>query len=248
MIDFRHLPNAPIREALIDFRIRSEEPPSLDMLARLNELLRAAYPTQSTLQTGTWQLTIKEGASLAETAIGHSTIGYRLTSADEKQVLQIRVDGLTFSRLAPYTQWEDVRGEAAKSWRHYVDVVKPRQVIRTAVRYINRIEIPLPIRDLAEYVTTQPVMPQHYPQAMRGFLTRLVLEEPDDDRVRAIVTQSTDRSVESKYPIILDIDVFDTTSYECAGDEYWDALERLRGLKNRIFFSTITDKCAELFK
>ena len=32
--------------------------------------------------------------------------GLRFMSADEKQILQVKTDGFTFSRLKPYEQWE----------------------------------------------------------------------------------------------------------------------------------------------
>ena len=44
--------------------------------------------------------------------------GYVFTSADGKQVVQYRLDGFTFSRLRPYTRWEEVFAEAQKVMGH----------------------------------------------------------------------------------------------------------------------------------
>ena len=40
--------------------------------------------------------------------------GYIFASSDERQIFQARLDGFSFSRLAPYDRWETFRDEARR--------------------------------------------------------------------------------------------------------------------------------------
>jgi uncharacterized protein (TIGR04255 family) len=66
------------------------------------------------------------------------------------------VDGFSASKLAPYTDWHDLRTQARDLWAKYRKATDPVLITRLALRYINRIDIPLPISDLKEYMRTIP--------------------------------------------------------------------------------------------
>ena len=46
--------------------------------------------------------------------------------------------------------------------------------------------------------------------------------------------------------MVLDIDVFKEKAFD--GQEAWDVLDRLRDFKNQIFFDSITEKTAKLYR
>jgi len=48
--------------------------------------------------------------------------------------------------------------------------------------------------------------------------------------------------------VILDVDAFTSTNLDPTDRELWTTLERLRELKNRSFFGTITERAAELYE
>jgi uncharacterized protein (TIGR04255 family) len=60
------------------------------------------------------------------------------------------------SHLAPYENWNAVRDEARRLWALYRSIAKPSKLIRLAVRYINRIDMPLPLGDFKDYLRTVP--------------------------------------------------------------------------------------------
>ncbi|MCO6459644.1 MAG: TIGR04255 family protein [Pirellulaceae bacterium] len=70
--------------------------------------------------------------------------------------MQSRVNGFTFSRLAPYESWEPFRHEARRQWEVYRNRLNPQGVARIAVRCINRIDLPGDSVDLKEYFRTSP--------------------------------------------------------------------------------------------
>src|SRR5207237_10376483 len=80
--------------------------------------------------------------------------------------------------LKPYTRWEQVFGEAKRLWKIYRSAAGAEEVSRIALRYINRISLPLPITDFATYLTAPPAIPPGAPQVITSFLFRAVLLEP----------------------------------------------------------------------
>ena len=65
----------------------------------------------------------------------------------------------------------------------------PKKVIRLGLRYINRIEIPLPMRDFKDYILTVPEIAPGVPQGLERFFMRLVIPS-DEAQAVAVVTQS----------------------------------------------------------
>ena len=84
-----------------------------------------------------------------------------------------------------------LRDDAKQLWLHYVDLARPVSVARIALRYINRIEIPLPFEDYKEYVLTIPEIAPGIPQGLAHFFMRL--EIPYPEQFMAIITQTIDQ-------------------------------------------------------
>ena len=108
-------------------------------------------------------------------------------------VAQFRVDGFTFNKLEPYTTWENVFGEAARLWQIYAQTAQPLEIARLAVRYINRLRLPGPA-ELGQYLEAPPVLPPPIPQAVREFLTRIIVE--DGNGASAILIQALEASLD----------------------------------------------------
>lgn len=248
MAEYSLLKNAPITEALIDIRIRVKEDFSVDRFLLLHDAVSSRYPQKKSRHKWEGRFEFKKGESPIS-ASAETVDGYIFTSIDGKQLFQARIDGFTFNKLKPYDKWETFRDEAIRLWQLYKGVVSP-EITRVALRFINKVEIPLSPQetlDFDDYLTAGPVVPQGLPQGMGSFLTRIVIHDPDIDAA-AIITQAFEQIVDTKFvPIIFDIDVF--KQREVMGEEEaWQALEKLRHFKNKIFFESITEKAKELFK
>lgn len=248
MAEYSLLPNAPITEALIDIRIKAKEDFDIARFLTLHDAISDQYPKKKTRHKWEGRFEFKKGETPI-TAGTEKIDGYIFTSADGKQIFQARIDGFTFNRLKPYDKWETFRDEAFRLWQLYKDLVSP-EIIRVAVRFINKIDIPLSpqaVLDFDNYLTGGPIVPKGLPQGISSFLTRVVIRDPEID-ASAIITQAFEQIIDPKYvPIILDIDVFKQKE-TIKEEEAWQALEKLRHFKNRIFFSSITDKTKELFQ
>jgi uncharacterized protein (TIGR04255 family) len=240
-----HLRKAPIVEAVIDLRVPKRHTLTAEAFAGMTQLLAGDYDNGSVVQTLEARFGMDRGRMLDPTAV-KSAIGwaYRAKTA----VVQFRVDGFTFSRLEPYTTWEEVFGEAFRLWRLYVEKAQPQEVSRAAVRYINRLRVPGPA-DLNQYLEAPPVLPPPIPQAIRGFLSRVLVEDSTRN-ASAILVQALEESVDpSTVPLLLDIDAF---REEVALPPHDSALpeifEQLRSLKNDIFYASITERTAEMYE
>ena len=222
---------------------------TIDQLAAFHDRVAKEFPSKENQATWEAEIQFSPGASTAATRPVARTEGYRFISADALRVIQVRLDGFAFSRLRPYTHWEEFRDEARNLWQEYVAIAKPLAVTRTALRYVNMIDIPLPLRDFKEFILTTPEIAPGLPQGIASYFMRLVLPRPEINAV-AVVTEALNQGTERKstIPLIFDIDVFREAEFDASSDAIWKELEGLRDVKNEIFFNSITDRGKELFK
>lgn len=245
-----HFPNAPITEAVLDLRVQLGENTAFEALDEFAEAVAKAYPEKKIRSNLEARLQFnKEAHDLRAEGVATKD-GYLLSSNDGRQVVQGRLSGFTFSRLKPYQDWGTMRDEARRLWSIYCSFAVPKTVTRIALRYINRVEIPTDqFLDFKDYFLTAPEIAPGVSQGLVNFFMRLVV--PDEQkRGIAIITETVDEKHDdpSVYPLIFDIDVFQTGSFQPDSDKVWDVLEQLRDLKNDIFTKSFTDKAKELFR
>ncbi len=246
MTNSHHLSNAPIKEALIDLRVALPQNIGLGELEAAHDRIRDRFPVKKTIHEGRFGVRIDfDSGENPETTAGHNKLGFRFETDDGVEVAQFKTNGFTYSRLAPYTNWEDIRSSANALWQQYLEVATPDRVTRIATRFINVIHIPLPFRDFEEYLTEPPRIPEKLPQALSSYLMRIVLPEPSIGAT-AIITQALEQQEREHVPIVLDIDVFISHTFDADDAAIWDRLEDLRRFKNDVFFGSVTEKTEEL--
>ncbi|MFH1231988.1 MAG: TIGR04255 family protein [Planctomycetota bacterium] len=249
MSDHIHFPNAPIVESLLDIRCILPSEINLSTLASFHERIKNDFPIKE--ERISWQagFEIKAGNRPELISPKGGPDGYLFHPTDKKRIVQARLDGFTFNKLKPYTKWEDFSGEAKKLWQHYSEVAKPVKVVRIALRYINRIEIPIPFKDFGEYIKTVPQIGDGIPKALSGLFMRLVIPNPEL-KAMAIITETVDKIDEknNKLPLIFDIDVYMEQPFELQTDTIWKAMVDLHEFEYSIFIKSITNKTEELFK
>ncbi|WP_196486203.1 TIGR04255 family protein [Burkholderia cepacia] len=242
--------NAPVREALIDLRF--EPPVSLDVVDRFIAKLGGRYGARTDLWEAVFGL-VNDG-NAASTHSGQKAVGRRVQSVDVPQyILQARAAGFTLSRLSPYGKWGELRDEAWMLWEAFRQEAGHLDVTRVAVRYINELNLPLPLRDFGDYLTSPPHVPAELPQSVSGFLSRVIIPDLAADCV-SIVTQVLDgdpvtAASGATIMVLLDIEVYRTVRLN--GDEageIFSALDTLRDQKNRMFFEHLTEKTVEMYE
>lgn len=237
---------SPLTEAVIDIRVKLPDDVSLDVLAKVQSELETDYPSRRD------QIFLEGELSLdpdAPVAIGsRKQLGYVFSSDDGRHIFQARLDGFTFSRLAPYQSWESFRDEARRLWNIYRGITHPETITRIAVRYINRLDLPMPMNDLKEYLRTGPEIAPDLPQGISSYFMQLQI--PQEDMPGMLILNQTLAPITTPdiVPIILDIDLFQSESIPNNENDLWDLFERFRHRKNEIFEACLTEKMKELIR
>ena len=249
----RKLLNPPVREAVIDIQFTPAV--ALGDLERYAETMVSEFDKSSPMWRTDFGLQVGSDGAEPAHASQVARYGLRLQSTHRPYVLQCRLNGFTLSRLPPYESWAVFTNTARLHWEKYVEVVASNErwqghITQTAVRYINELHLPLPLRDFSDYLAAPPEVPPSLPQALQSFLQRVVIPLPETQSV-AIVTQALDAPLApaDSASVILDIDIKRPFVVDVYNQErLWNGLEALRTEKNRIFFSYITEKLLEILK
>ena len=242
--------NAPATEALLDIQVAL--PPEVDLpkLLQFHDLVMETFPEKRE------RLNFSQGVEIAPDGkpkgIPFSTKveGYLFVSSNKLKLVQARMSGFTFNKLKPYDRWETFRDEAKVLWDKYRTLFKPANVTRLALRYINRIEIPLPVKEFRDYCLLFPEIPPNMPQGLAEFFMRFVVPETERGPTGIVtVTFEPLKPASTVLPLIFDIDVFQLFEMMSPeSEEIWQKFEQLCTFKDTIFFSSVTEKTKELFR
>lgn len=240
-----HLRNAPIVEAVIDFRVVRESGVSATNFAGLAPSIGMKYSQVGSIHSLEARFGIESGKVL-DSDQRRADLGWRYQAGSE--VAQFRVDGFTFSRLEPYTDWGDVFTEAFRLWEIYLDLARPKQLSRVAVRYINRIRV-AGNPSISDFLEAPPLLPKPIPPVVRDFLTRVHVAD-DARSSAAVIVQALEPQFDPNViSLLLDIDAYHDTNSLDPRDPGLPALfQELRTLKNEIFYASITEKTAEMYE
>jgi uncharacterized protein (TIGR04255 family) len=236
------LENAPIVEALVEFRVE----PRTDLgIQDLKTLAFDGYPQREDRVDVTAEVQFQEG--MISTAHNRRPSGFLAWNLERDRCVNASLRSFSFSRLRPYDSWEALRTEAEILWLEYCRVAKPVRVKRIGVRYINRLLVPRQ-EPLGDYLRTLPCVSADLPQHFEGLLMRLVLVSTEH-RAKATVMQAFEESSDpTVQPVIFDIDAYRETDLE-PGNQAWEVAEILRQLKNEVFFFSLRERALqELFK
>ncbi len=246
-MNVRHLRNPPITEAIFDLRANLPSDVGVSDLEKFGEMIRDQYPKKKIRRRFESEHTIEEGGISKEKS-NIQPDGFLFLSEDEKRIVQYRLDGFTYNKLKPYINWDEIFPEVQRVWKHYHELVKPVLITRTAVRYINSIDLPFKEITLERYFTCPPKIPEGLPQDM----TRFLLQTITDDRssgIKAIVTMNSSPPNKPDHTtLVLDIDIFKESSWMPGDADCWDVFKEFRALKNKIFFSYLTEEAIMLFE
>jgi len=240
-----HYPKAPLTEAVIDIRVELPSEITLQELKKVQEGEEDHYPRreESLLVVGHMSMGSQVSASAQQTPNG-----YRFTSQDNRQIFQARTDGFTFNRLAPYETWESFRDEARRLWEIYRSIAKPKNINRLALRYINRLDLPLPLKDFKDYLRTTPEISPKMSQGLSGYFMQLQLPQPDLEAMLVLNQTLIPPPGPNLVSVVMDFDLFCKDNVPNDDQDIWKRFEILRTRKNEIFEACITNKTRRLIR
>lgn len=191
-----------------------------------------------------FQLKMEGGKPMKPEVISEGMLGQRYERADSSEIIQFRRNGMTYSILKNYPGWEAFSDAAKETWQGFLSPTGPVKVGRLAVRYINAISIP-PGSDYDEYLATGPRVPKSVPPVVASFMQRVVIPF-EKETSTAIFTQALEAP--NTAAAVLDIDVFTECSMDGSSPDIWSKLLSLRGIADKIFFASLTEKVLNSYR
>lgn len=240
--------NAPITEAALDVRVRLAKEVSVDVLEAVKDEkypILHQRPVQIAFKVGP----VPDGAqALAQGEVSNTPLGFSYMSEDRKQVFQIRTDGFTHNRLAPYIDWNSFSQEAKRLWTRYVELAQPETIEILGLNYLNQIFVPHKV-EFERYFRTYIEVAPDLPQTVNTYNLSFQLSWPGQERVFAFVGQGLGPPIKEGFAtMILNIQAFkrlDKAAKEVDENEIWETFNLLRDVKNSVFEACITDLVRE---
>lgn len=238
-------PRAPITEAVIQIRMAADV--ELRALEKIQHRLKAAYPNSQPLQNV--QVSIDNTGS--QINIAQNQQGFRLATDDQTDVVILSSRDVTVARLPPYAGWEHLRANANAAWQEWKAATPRHPIERLGVRFINRIDIPIPDAQVIatkDYLNFYPNSGPFTSAPMLSYLMQVTVPTIDPLWI-ATVTSTTlgATQIPKHHSLILDIDVSRTADIPLIDDKLWPLIDQARIIKNDIFERCITDASRKLF-
>ena len=245
---FPSLEHAPTIEAVIHWQANAIK--ILDPTTLRDELVRRLpdYPICEP-QHGI-KIELGTPDNVSEVAQTIQWNGFRMQD-ERHHIAQFTPIGAVFSRLSPYEKWENFQIEAMRLWDIFLDLAAPVSIQRLGVRYINRISLE-DGKKPSTYLKTVPSSIPDLEFPTESFFYQDTYQVPGYpyhiNWVRTIQSQQTTPVDSQGQALIIDIDVFTTNEFIASDRESLiKRLDEMRWIKNKIFFSCITQTALTQF-
>lgn len=240
-----HLRDAPIVEAILDIRVTLSSDIHVSHLKGAHDLFKAEYPISEEGHAVEAKLKIPSSQDENGQTITDQVIGYRFRTTSGEKIVQFRLDGFSFNHLKPYPEWKEFIEEAWKYWLIYLSVAKPNNIVRLALRYINRANFPR--RELKEYIEHPPEFGEEVPGELAAFVIQSQLRLTDNVTA-AVVQMMEPEGAKPGMSYVLDIDVSRAGNIRPSDDSLLKYFLELHNFKNDIFFGTLKHKAIDIWK
>ena len=128
----------------------------------------------------------------------------------------------------------------------YRNICKPLDVRRTAMRYVNRLDLPGPLLDFKDYLRTIPEIAPDLSQGLSAFFMQLQIPQQDLNCM-LIINEGLLPSLSPEIvSVLLDFDLFREQVWQSDDEDIWEFLEKLRYRRNLAFEASITDNTRRL--
>lgn len=247
MSNYIELTNPPVAVALFQLKFNSENI-RVEDFGICDASVRAKFPIRG------HNMSVGINLQNASIPLGKSNIkgiseaklrSFLYTTKEQKEKLELSEGTITFIDETKYSGWKQFKNKVLNTLSLLADVLDNVEVSRVSIRFINRFELP-DFTTPQDYVTTiisNSTGETTYPIRQYGF--RLQYDIPETN-IYAIVNQNVETSTNDTYSYVLDIDVLDRQSILFQLDTISDNLEKIRDVKNTLFFESITQKTIDL--
>ena len=243
----RPLARPPIVEALVD--LRASVPVAPAMFNALAAELSNEFPIKEERHDFKAKLEIKDGKVVLPRADASAFGGVRVATKDRSIYAQFRPDGFTLNNMNAYIGGDQLIDKAMTLWELFAERTAPRVVSRAALRYTNRLELPLESGgNFTKFLTAPPRLPQGAPRLVSQFLSRIVGHDEEREATAVVIQQLKEQQSGPPIVITIDVDVFRTGDFPVNPVALRGILSSLRMLKNETFFSLLTEETVSFYE
>jgi uncharacterized protein (TIGR04255 family) len=244
MADWEPLARPPIVEAVVDVAVEPNPATTVDQIKTLAAACQAELPVTDVIQELSFGITANRASMQA--SHNRSERGMRFRDEPATRVFQAKLTGFTYNIVGQYTGWTDLRAEAARWLREYIEVTKPVRITRLGIRTINRVAL-VNGPDINDTFRTAPIIAPELPQGVVDVFYRLVIPFIDGDLARYVsVVQAQDGPSGS---MIFDVEAFRPGLDMPPDDDHiLPELDALREIKNDVFFHSLTPEALERYR
>jgi len=244
----RNYGHPPVQEAVFDIRFNFSKTPTVEDLERFWKTIETEFPKKDSVFN--FQTMVEFNPTTESPSVNNQReqVGIRLSSLDGSRILQIKVDGIAFSRVNGYDGCTTFLEEATDLMKKYVVDLKPSYAERIALRYINAIHIPETIFELSDYFLTAPNIGSDIKQNIVAFFFRAMLKDKESATL-AIINQTTGQpQITGETVVIFDIDTFQqAVRIDPLSVDFAKTLDEIKLFRTSIFEGSLTDKARKLF-
>ena len=255
-------PSPPIREAVCEFRFRSEGSFDIAVPGLVYSKLRGEYPDRLESPVNTRQL----GILVSSLQLGHTQDPPDPPEARVEDAMRSgqdlrfwrkdSIDGaivlgqgrLAISHYAPYRSWEEFQPDIIRALDAYMKEAKPAGIQRIGLRYINDIGFDQASVEPADFFTYYPNLGPDLPSGYTGLNMSVQFPfEEERDRLRLqLLTRPSDE--DTRLMARLDLDYSLAKQGTVSFDEMPQWLELAHQNIIDTFEGCLTDKLRTMFR
>lgn len=242
---YRH---APAVEVIYSIRTALPEPIEAQ---RFLDAVMAAFPgtfaQKEPFNAVQGAFTVKADGT-ADSKVHMDEAGYRFTTADKTFVAHYLMQGLVLNYLPPYPGYKEAMERLQAHWAVYKEAVGEVPMTAVSLRYIDRIDIPVPANgsiDLHEYFPIAGEMPDGL--STHHCYQQYWLNEPGSD-IRARVIWSSLENKPGHYSFALDTEAMLDPANIMDPADAWKRFDDLHAWCWHVFNHSLTDQCKALFQ
>jgi uncharacterized protein (TIGR04255 family) len=239
--------NAPIKEAIFDIRFDNANLSQPEDLKEFHDEIKTVFADMKTQFVISGSVHIGGDDSVQSEPGKQMLSGYVFLVKDKSRQIKVGANNFTYNVLAPYRSWDEHFTEFIEIWKKFQFKFKCSGVKRVATRYINKIDIPLPINDFGIYFNNVAPIPKCLPQTFTGFITQI--QVPTKDNLKnVILTQTIENPKKDTLPYIVDIDVYQIIDLSDKLSDISKIFNDMRVVKNAVFEDCITEETKKIFQ
>lgn len=236
------LENPPVIVAVMEIRFKFDAAFDVSQYKKHDSELLKLYPIRQDHFTGNINLPLVPGNSTAQISSIHS--GYNYIAEDKTKTITATSENLVFFSEGAYAGWDSFKVEVLNITENFKEILNRALISRVSIRFINRMELSNHLAPEEYFNTLISAREGTINNEIDNYLLRYGMNIPNT-RIRANVIQSLEEKTIEEYKFILDIDVLDHEELRYKKEALSEALEKIRDVKNDIFFKNLTEKTLE---